>query len=364
MSAAVSQDDGEGLKVIHAALFRMGTKSMALAYQQLGYRVHHGLLEGVLDTDWAGLEKAAEATWPDAPGARPRPRHTRADWDALWGRRYDAVTDLASPFALELIRAYPEAKVVMVRRDFDRWWPSFQTAVLDPVTKEPFATAINIIATHILRLRGMPAMRKTHFGFFGATTAAEVRRNAPAVLDEYAALPPRPLGGEPCFYVACFVGKPVFHSGSAPCSPSARFRTSLPLTPVLQGTSRKCGDSCRRDSFSNISLAAGGSRCVRFSARRCRPCRFLSSTRRLLTRRRARRDCGSCTRALPRQFFPGLLAQPPWVRPGGIMDDCELIQPVLWKPLVARLGHQAPVSSLVETTTAAMLMLLPRERLK
>jgi hypothetical protein len=41
------------------------------------------------------------------------------DWDALWGDEYDAVTDLASPFALELIEAYPDAKVVLVQRDFD-----------------------------------------------------------------------------------------------------------------------------------------------------------------------------------------------------------------------------------------------------
>ena len=180
-----SSPRGDGLKVINAALFRMGTKSMALAYQELGYKVHHGLLEGVLDTNWVGLEKAAEATWPDAPGARPRPRHTRADWDALWGNEYEVVTDLASPFACELIRAYPDAKVVLVRRDFDKWWPSFKSEVLDPVTKEPFATFINILCTHLMRLRGFPAMTKTHFGFFRAKNAAEVRTNAPARLDEY-----------------------------------------------------------------------------------------------------------------------------------------------------------------------------------
>ena len=197
-SATAPRPDGEGLKIINAALFRMGTKSMALAYQQLGYKVHHGLLEGVFDTDWAGIEKAAEATWPDAPGVRPRPPHTRADWDELWGSKYEAVTDLASPFALELIRAYPDAKVVLVRRDFERWWPSFKAQVLDAATKQPFTTVLHVLVTYILRSRAMPAMRKVYFGFFRATSAAEIKRNAPAVLEEYFAevrriVPPRQL---------------------------------------------------------------------------------------------------------------------------------------------------------------------------
>ena len=81
--------DRGGLKIINAALFRMATKSMARAYQILGYKVHHGLLENMMDSPWAGIEQAAEATWPSVrePGAPPRPPFQRSDWDAVWGSK-------------------------------------------------------------------------------------------------------------------------------------------------------------------------------------------------------------------------------------------------------------------------------------
>jgi hypothetical protein len=72
------------LVVIHVALFRMATASLAEACKTLGYKAHHGL-ENTLGMPWDQLEHAAEATWPNAPGARPRPRFTRTDWDSLWG---------------------------------------------------------------------------------------------------------------------------------------------------------------------------------------------------------------------------------------------------------------------------------------
>ena len=40
----------DGLKVINAGLFRMATKSMARAYQILGLKMHHGLMEDVTET--------------------------------------------------------------------------------------------------------------------------------------------------------------------------------------------------------------------------------------------------------------------------------------------------------------------------
>lgn len=181
------ESDPPGLKIINAALFRMGTKSMALAYQILGYRTHHGLLEDVTDSPWTQLEQAAEATWPSVPGGPrpPRPPFRRADWDALWGDRYDAVTDLASPFAIELIRAYPDAKVVVVQRDFDTWWPSFRAEVLDRVMRQPAAAVHDWLTRRVMGVRAVQAMRKIHFGFFGARSREEVYRNARGAYDAY-----------------------------------------------------------------------------------------------------------------------------------------------------------------------------------
>lgn len=182
--ASTTPPNGDSLKVINAGLFRMATKSMAHAYKILGYKTHHGLLEDVMDTPWTLIEQAAEATWPSAPGARPRPPNGRADWDAIWGS-YDAVTDLASPFALELIKAYPDAKVVIVQRDFDSWWPSFKVEILDRVMIQPMAAINSFICWKILGIRAVHAMRKVHFGFFNAKSKEECAAHARETYDAY-----------------------------------------------------------------------------------------------------------------------------------------------------------------------------------
>lgn len=137
----------EGLLVIHAALFRMATRSLTEAYRILGYKTHHGT-EDVLGNPWIGIEQAAEATWPNVPNARPRAKFTRSDWDDLWGREYDIVTDLACPFVDQLIEAYPNAKVIIVQRDFESWWHSYETGVLDKIfspTAQVFVVLIRYI---------------------------------------------------------------------------------------------------------------------------------------------------------------------------------------------------------------------------
>ncbi|KAI0381077.1 hypothetical protein F5Y04DRAFT_289039 [Hypomontagnella monticulosa] len=187
MASPQSASNGNGLKIINASLFRMSTMSMAQAYIILGYKTHHGLLEGVMDTPWNTLEKAAEATWPTVPGApsTPRPPFTRADWDELWGS-YDAVTDIACPFSLELIKAYPEAKVVVVQRAFETWWPSFRTQVRDAVMKEPVASIQGFISSMFLGIRPVQAMSKALLGMCGARTLHEINEaRARVVYEEY-----------------------------------------------------------------------------------------------------------------------------------------------------------------------------------
>ncbi|KXJ90331.1 hypothetical protein Micbo1qcDRAFT_164883, partial [Microdochium bolleyi] len=89
-----SASHGPGLAVINAGPFKTGTASMAEAYRILGFKPHHGLELMDKPEQWAALERAAEATWPDAPGVRRRRRDpsaadddgnktalfTRADW--------------------------------------------------------------------------------------------------------------------------------------------------------------------------------------------------------------------------------------------------------------------------------------------
>ncbi|KAI1151989.1 hypothetical protein F4825DRAFT_337404 [Nemania diffusa] len=179
------QSSQQGLVVIHAALFRMGTTSCASAYRTLGYTVHHGV-DDIRGNPWVLVEQAAEATWPSIPGATPRPPYTRQDWDHLWGSKYDIVTDLASPFVPELIKAYPDAKVVVVQRDFDSWWPSFRSQLLTTLFSSSPLVAIGLfLEWHINGVRAGYAMKKVHFGFFGAESLEDIEANARATYGRY-----------------------------------------------------------------------------------------------------------------------------------------------------------------------------------
>jgi len=175
--------------VINAALMRSGTLSMARAYAILGLRAHHGLdMPNQADrgaAEWAMLDRATDATWPHVAGARspPPPRFTRADWDALFGR-YDAVTDVGALFADQLVAAYPDARVVVVQRDFDRWWASYQAQVSDGLFTWWGAAGVWFIETTSGPL-GAWVTRKSMLGAFDAADLAGVRRNARRAYDGY-----------------------------------------------------------------------------------------------------------------------------------------------------------------------------------
>lgn len=179
-----------GLKIIHASLFRMGTKSMATAYQSLGYRVHHALMEDITDSPWAALERAAEATYPSLhtshSSSPPPTRHTRQDWDAIWGDTYDVATDIACPFTFELIAAYPDAKVVVVQRDFEKWWPSFATKLRDAAMGMPQAAVGSWALWYLMSCRAGYANRKMLKGMFGVSSARELdEERARVVYDDF-----------------------------------------------------------------------------------------------------------------------------------------------------------------------------------
>ncbi|KAI1781524.1 hypothetical protein F4818DRAFT_399231 [Hypoxylon cercidicola] len=184
--ATSEPSSGDGLLVIHVALFRMATRSLAHAYRILGYKVHHALdVDNLLyENPWPFIEEAAEGTWPDVPNARRRPRFTREDWDRVWGTEYDIATDLAGPFADQLIAAYPNAKVVIVQRDFDSWWPSYLSECIDGAFS-PIQQVVIFLLWHVLGARAGYAIRKVHFGLFGAKTRAEIESNAREGYERY-----------------------------------------------------------------------------------------------------------------------------------------------------------------------------------
>ncbi|KAM0322041.1 hypothetical protein ACHAQA_009784 [Verticillium albo-atrum] len=98
---------------------------MCVALTILGYKdVYHGLhaIDNVQDFDAFG--RAADALFPTLPSYNGRGM-TAKDWDEVFGS-CEAVTDLAGPFAESLIGSYPDAKVILVLRDYDKWSKSFE----------------------------------------------------------------------------------------------------------------------------------------------------------------------------------------------------------------------------------------------
>ncbi|KAK0634394.1 P-loop containing nucleoside triphosphate hydrolase protein [Bombardia bombarda] len=113
------------MQVLCVGLPRSGTESLAQALAILGYdHTYHGW-DIVYDSEChsPGWVRLVRKKWyPDTIPNKEDREITATDFDALLGHSV-AVTDAAaSVFAAEMVRAYPEAKVVLnMRRDVDGW---------------------------------------------------------------------------------------------------------------------------------------------------------------------------------------------------------------------------------------------------
>ena len=162
--------------VIHAGLWRTGTASMCEAYSLLGLRPWHGLYLDREDTEiFHRFEKAIDATLPNAPGARARPPFTRADWDTIFGD-YDVPTDWAGWFVEELVHAYPDAKVVIVQRDFDAWYRSLDETLLQHVFRFP-GPQLGPIVSALTGNRARQCVEKLVLGRFGVRHYKEINKD-------------------------------------------------------------------------------------------------------------------------------------------------------------------------------------------
>lgn len=102
---------------------------------------------------------------------------TRSQWDALLGD-FSAVSSdpPAICFAEELVAAYPDAKIILVERDIEDWYRSFNTVLIEPAWCR-LAGFLRTCEPVLLR----PIM-DCHFrwinGWFGARSREEMQGNA------------------------------------------------------------------------------------------------------------------------------------------------------------------------------------------
>lgn len=175
--------------VIHVSFMRMASLSMARAYDILDLRAYHGLDIPVTKEGqkiWEHFERAAKASYPD-PGTPAPPPLTTADWNVIFGE-YDVLTDTAALWADKLVDAYPNAKVVVVQRNFDSWWPSFEgwcaeANVASPRTKKFIMGTIRLVTGWAPR--SFATMNRMMCGTFDAKNMDELRANSRKAYDAY-----------------------------------------------------------------------------------------------------------------------------------------------------------------------------------
>ncbi|KAL8649539.1 MAG: hypothetical protein Q9226_005535 [Calogaya cf. arnoldii] len=199
------------MEVLCLSYMRTGTASMYAALNILSLPCFHSfcLFSRVRDCP----------TWSTALDAKFFNRgtpFTRKQWDQLLGE-YAAITDVpATCFAEDLIAAYPDAKVILMERDIDSWFKSFDTAIIVPMWARWTQFIGKVDPWFVGPLHDMH-MRWVR-GWLGSHDEEEMRRKAKAHYKEHNALVRRVTpkerlleykmgsGWEP---LCTFLGKPI-----------------------------------------------------------------------------------------------------------------------------------------------------------
>ncbi|TEA15219.1 hypothetical protein C8034_v002372 [Colletotrichum sidae] len=166
----------DGLITTHTSQGDEGSASISQALTILGYDgVHHGIQAITSPREWVLFSSAADSTFPTLPSYTGAPL-PRDKWDSLFGA-YEAVTDMGSFFALPLVAAYPDAKVILVERDVDAWFESMDEAIF----KTTWGWRADLVIDHLgprWGLAGGRTLRKILLGFYGARGVDEMRAAA------------------------------------------------------------------------------------------------------------------------------------------------------------------------------------------
>ncbi|WYZ36705.1 hypothetical protein EsH8_II_000211 [Colletotrichum jinshuiense] len=150
-----------------------GSASITQALTILGYQgVHHGIQAISSPREWTIFSAAADSIFPALPTYTGAP-FTRQNWESLFGS-YEAVTDMGSFFALQLIEAYPDAKVIIVERNVDSWYNSMEEAIFKTTWGWRADLVIDYLGP-IWGLNGGKTLRKILLGFYGVKNVNEMR---------------------------------------------------------------------------------------------------------------------------------------------------------------------------------------------
>lgn len=169
------------MQVLSLGMPRTGTVSMQAALEILGCKpTYHGYTALYKLDHLPAWTAAFEAKYHNNGKS-----FTRQDWDQLLGN-YGAVTD--SPcicFAEDLISAYPDAKVILVERDVDTWYQSFEGLIDEYYL--PIHRILQYLDPQLIgpTARMFAYVFKDKQGFYRAGNKRELQQNAKTIYKEH-----------------------------------------------------------------------------------------------------------------------------------------------------------------------------------
>ncbi|KAF9877572.1 nad dependent epimerase [Colletotrichum karsti] len=164
------------MKVLSLGMTRTGSASITQALTILGYDgVHHGIQAISCAREWTLFSAACDSTFPTLPTYTGAP-FPRENWESLFGN-YEAVTDMGSFFAVQLVEAYPDAKVILVERDVDSWFQSMDEAIFSTTWGWRADLIIDYLGPR-WGLAGGQTLRKIMLGFYGVRNVQQMREVA------------------------------------------------------------------------------------------------------------------------------------------------------------------------------------------
>ncbi|BCG95537.1 sulfotransferase family protein [Mesorhizobium sp. 131-2-1] len=147
------------IRVIGTGFGRTGTDSMREALTILGFGPCHHMSEVMAKEEQKRLWRAL------AKGAAP-------DWNALFSG-YNSCMDWPSAhYWPELIKAYPDARVILTWRSPESWWESFEKTILAGIgqIEDQDALGLTLIASQVFA--GQPHDRAHAIAVYEANVAA------------------------------------------------------------------------------------------------------------------------------------------------------------------------------------------------
>ncbi|KAM0259793.1 hypothetical protein ACHAPA_010539 [Fusarium lateritium] len=123
IDALPPKEDALEMEVLVLGMPRTGSISMRHAMSKLGYKVFHG---GVLEANPQRFPYWEEALVGKYFGGKP---FGRPEFEKVLGEFNASVNFPATMWAEELLKAYPNAKVILTTRDVDKWLFSMKQSV-------------------------------------------------------------------------------------------------------------------------------------------------------------------------------------------------------------------------------------------